>query len=143
MLESRDDQSSRLKGNKGENQYLNHVFIGKTQNIFRNCVLYPDKVIFEISPLKVGIRSLGWDHRGSNPDTRSVKRTSEICGQHNKRSKIICGAVHNVLSSFLHYSTSGLAGGLFCFLQSIGMIRCSLDSLRKLGYCQHCLPSIR
>ena len=37
--------------------------------------------------------------------TRSVKRNSEICGRHDKRSKLVCGAVHNVLSSSLHYST--------------------------------------
>ena len=56
-----------LKGNKGQNQYLTRVFIGKIQVTFRKCVLYPDKVIFEISPLKVGIRSLG----GRNPNKRS------------------------------------------------------------------------
>ena len=53
-----------LKGNKGQNRYLSCVFIGKIQVTFRKYVLYPYKVIFEISPLKVGIRSLGWDHRG-------------------------------------------------------------------------------
>ena len=37
--------------------------------------------------------------------TRSVKLTSKIYGWHDKRSKIICGAVHNVQSSSLHYST--------------------------------------
>ena len=37
--------------------------------------------------------------------TRSVKRSGGICGRHDKRSKIICGAVHNVLSSCLHYFT--------------------------------------
>ena len=63
-------------------------------------------LFFEISPLKVAIRSLGWDHRGPNIYiTRSVKRTSKICGRHNKQSQIICGAVNNVLSSSLHYST--------------------------------------
>ena len=87
-------------------------FIGKIQVTFRKCVLYPDKIIFEVSSLKVGIRSLGWDHRGLTPTsvpniyiTWSVKRTGKICGRHNKRSQIICGAVHNVLSSSLHYST--------------------------------------
>ena len=60
-----------LKGNKGQNQYLTRVFIRKIQVTFKKCVLDPDKVIFEISPLKVGIRSLGWDHRGRNPDKRS------------------------------------------------------------------------
>ena len=60
-----------LKGNTGQNQYLTHVFIEKIQVTCRKCVLYPNKVIFEISPLKVEIRSLGWDHRGRNPDKRS------------------------------------------------------------------------
>ena len=60
-----------LKGNKGQNQYLTPGFIGKIQVTFRKCVLYPDMVTFEISPLKVGIRSLSWDHRGRNPDKRS------------------------------------------------------------------------
>ena len=53
-----------LKGNKGQNQNLTHVLIGKIQVTFIKYVLYPDKVILEISPFKVGIRSLGWDHRG-------------------------------------------------------------------------------
>ena len=60
-----------LKGNKGQNQNLTHVLIGKIQVTFIKYVLYPDKVILEISPFKVGIRSLGWDHRGHYPDKRS------------------------------------------------------------------------
>ena len=60
-----------LKGNKDQNPYLTSVFIGKIQVSFIKCVLAPDKVIFEISHLKVGIRSLGWDHSGHNPDKRS------------------------------------------------------------------------
>ena len=60
-----------LKGNKGQNQYLTRVFIVKIQVTFRKCVLYPDKVIFEISPIKVGIRSLCWDHGGRNPIKQS------------------------------------------------------------------------
>ena len=42
-----------LKGNKGQNQYLNCVFMGKIQVTFRKCILYPYKVIFEIALLKV------------------------------------------------------------------------------------------
>jgi hypothetical protein len=57
-----------LKGNKGQNQYFTSVFIGKIQVTFRKSNLYHDKVIFEISPLQAGIRSLGWDHRGRDPD---------------------------------------------------------------------------
>ena len=60
-----------LKGNKGQNQYLARVFIGKIQITFKKCVLYPDKVIFDKSPLKVGIRSLCWDHRGRNSNKLS------------------------------------------------------------------------
>ena len=60
-----------LKGNKGQNQYLNRVFIGKIPITLRKWVLYPDKVNFEISCLKVGIRSLDWDHYDRNPDKRS------------------------------------------------------------------------
>ena len=60
-----------LKGNKGQNQNLTHVLIGKIQVTFIKYVLYPDKVILDISPFKVGIRSLGWDHRGHYPDKRS------------------------------------------------------------------------
>ena len=56
-----------LKGNKGQNQYLTRVFIGRIQVTFIKCVFIPDKVIFEISQLKVGIRSLG----GRNPNKRS------------------------------------------------------------------------
>ena len=63
--------SIHLKGNKGQNQYLTYVFVGIIQVTFRKCVLYPDKVNFEISPLQVGIRSLGWDHCGHNPNKRS------------------------------------------------------------------------
>ena len=48
-----------LKGNKGQTQCLTRVFIEKMQVTFRKCVLYPDKVILKISPLKIGIRSLG------------------------------------------------------------------------------------
>ena len=60
-----------LKGNKGQNLNLTHVLIGKIQVTFIKDVLYLDKVILEISPFKVGIRSLGWDHRGHYPDKRS------------------------------------------------------------------------
>ena len=38
---------------------------------------------------------------------------------------------------------SSPAGRLFWLLQSDGLIRCSLKSLRMLGYCQHFLPGIR
>ena len=62
---------SSLKENKGQNQYSTRVFIRKIQVTFRKCVLYPDKVLFEISPLKVEIRSLCWDHCGRNPNKRS------------------------------------------------------------------------
>ena len=42
-----------FKGEKGQNQYLTCVFNGKIQITFLKCVLYPDKVILEILPLKV------------------------------------------------------------------------------------------
>ena len=50
--------------------YLTIVFIGKIVS-FIKCVLYPDKVTFEISQLKVGNRNHGWDHRGRNSNKRS------------------------------------------------------------------------
>ena len=65
------DCPTGLKGNKGQNEYLTRSFIGKIQVTFIKCVLYPDKVMFEKSPIKVGIRSLCWDHRGRNPNKRS------------------------------------------------------------------------
>ena len=60
-----------LKGNKGQNQYFTCVYIGNIQVTFIKGILYPDKVNFEISPLKVGIGSLCWDHDGRNPNKRS------------------------------------------------------------------------
>ena len=71
ILELCQNKSLKLKGNKGQNQYFTRVFIGKIQVTFRKGILYPDTVNFEILPLKVGIRSLGWDHGGRNPDKRS------------------------------------------------------------------------
>ena len=97
----------KLKGNKGQNQYLTHVFIGKTQVTFRKCVLYPDKVNSKLE-LEALAGTIAAVTPSSGPNiyiTRSVKRTGEICGRHDKRSKIIGGAVHNVLSGSLHVST--------------------------------------
>ena len=45
-----------LKGTKGQNKYLTRVFNRKIHVTLRQCILYPDKVSFEISPLKVVIR---------------------------------------------------------------------------------------
>ena len=62
-------------------------------------------------PSKLELEALAGTIAAVNPTsgpniymTRSVKRSGESCGRHDKRSKIICGAVHNVLSSSLNYS---------------------------------------
>ena len=57
-----DRELQPIKGKKGQNSYWTSVFIGKIRVSFIKSVLYPDKVNFEISPLKVGIRSHCWDH---------------------------------------------------------------------------------
>ena len=59
-----------LKGNKGQNPYFTSVFIRRIQVTIVKGVLLPDKVIFEILTLQVGIRSLGWDLRGRSPVKR-------------------------------------------------------------------------
>ena len=103
-----------LKGNKGQNQYLTRKLIGKIQVTFRKCVLYPNKVIFilDITPQSFELEALAGTISDVTPTsgphiyiTGSVKRTGKICSRHDKQSKIICGAVHNMLSSSLHYST--------------------------------------
>ena len=101
-----------LKGEQGSKSYLTCQFIGEIQVTFRKCVLYLDNVIFQISPLKVELEALAGTiaavPRTSGPNiyiNHAVKRTGEICGRHDKRSKNICGAVPNRLCSSLHYST--------------------------------------
>ena len=65
--------------------------------------LYPDKVNFEYHPFKLELEGLTGTIAAVTPTsgpniyiTWSVKRNGEICGRHDKRSKIICRADDNV-----------------------------------------------
>ena len=86
--------------------------LGKYKSLSENAFCTLIRYFFRYHPSKLEYeawaRTIAAVTPTSGPNiyiTWSVKRTGEICGRHNKRSKILCGAVQNVLSSSLHYST--------------------------------------
>ena len=86
--------------------------LGKCKSLLENALCTLIKSYLKNHPSKFELEAFAGTIAAvtptSGPDiyiTWSVKRTGEICGRHNKRSKIICGAVHNMLSSSLHYFT--------------------------------------
>ena len=86
--------------------------LGKYKSLLENAFCTLIRYFLRYHPSKLELEALAGTIVAATPTsgpniyiTWSVKRTGEICGRHNKRSKIICCAVHNVLSSSQHYST--------------------------------------
>ena len=86
--------------------------LGKYKSLLQNAFCTLIRSFLRYHPSKLELEALAGTLSAVTPTsgpniyiTWSVKRTGKICGRHDKRSKIICGAVHNVLSSSLHYST--------------------------------------
>ena len=132
--------------------------LGKYKSLLENAFCTLIRSFWRYHPSKLELEALAGTIAALTPTsgpniymTRSVKRSGEICGRHNKRSKIICGAVHIVLSSSLHYSiqwscwqTVLIAPVQWWDVSCFSFIICqggSVDNIQALSDCLDCIWS--
>ena len=86
--------------------------LGKYKSLLENAFCTLIRQILRYHPSKLELEALAGTIAAVTPTSglniyipRSVKRNGKICGRHDKRSKIIRGADHILLSNSLHYTT--------------------------------------
>ena len=109
-----------FKGNKVKINTCPVCLLGKYKSLLENAFGTLIRYLLRYHPSKLELEAFAGTIVAVTPTsgpniyiTRSAKRTCEICGRHDKRSKIICGAVPNVMLALYITSPSGPAGGLF------------------------------